>query len=137
MEICLVLFFKPEIVQHLFFECTYARLLWMAVHIVLALNQPLNVYYLFNNWYPIRDKTLRSFFIDGSCWSIWLTRNKIVVDKCPQKPLLYLLFRECIGYRSGPVCNGVRRRKISVFEACHKLENAAMHLFAASAWPFI
>lgn len=133
MEICPVLFFKPETIQHLFFECTYARLLWMAVHIVLALNPPLNVYYLFNNWYPIRDKTLRSFFIDGSCWSIWLTRNKIVVDKCPQISLIqgmhWLLFWASLQW--------CEEKKKNQCRGMPQVGECGYAPFASSAWPFI
>jgi hypothetical protein len=41
------------------------------------------------------------------CWTIWLTRNQVVFDKCRPKTFLQVLFREPIGYDSGQNYNGV------------------------------
>ena len=53
---------KPETIHHLFFECSYAKFLWRAVHMILGINTPLHVLHLFNTCYAMSDNTFRSFF---------------------------------------------------------------------------
>jgi hypothetical protein len=39
-----------ESIKHIFFECVYARFVYMVVHIVFRTVPPLNTDNLFNNW---------------------------------------------------------------------------------------
>ena len=41
---------KLETIQHLFFECRYAKFLWRAVHIVFGSSLPQSTTYYFNGW---------------------------------------------------------------------------------------
>ena len=43
-------FNKLETIQHLFFDCHYARFLWRAVHLVFGITHPTSVSHLFGGW---------------------------------------------------------------------------------------
>ena len=106
---------SQETIRHIFFECTYARFLWRAVHMVLGIKPPLNVHNLFDNWYPGKDKTFRSLLLTGAaaiCWSIWLIRNEVVFFiEVDQKLFCRFYSGEHIGFSSGHTCNGPRYRR--------------------------
>jgi hypothetical protein len=74
---------KAETIQHLFFECHYARFLWRAMYYVFGIKQPRHSLHFFNSW-----SHNQLLLIGGAtlCWAIWLTRNDLVFDKCTQKP---------------------------------------------------
>ena len=85
---------------------------WL-LHMVLGINQFQNIQNLFNNWYPLRNKTFISFLLTGVAaiyWSIWLTSNEVVFDKCRQKTLLRVLFREHTDFGFRLSCSGVWTR---------------------------
>jgi hypothetical protein len=43
--------YKDESIQHLFFECPLAKILWRLVHMTFGLTSPKNVKNLFGNWF--------------------------------------------------------------------------------------
>lgn len=79
-----------------FFECTYGKFLWRAVHMVQGLSPPLNVQNYFDDRYPTRGKSFRSFLLTRAsmiCWFIWLTKNEVIFDKCRPNALMHVLFK--------------------------------------------
>ena len=40
----------PKTIQHLFFDCHYARFLWCVVFVLFGINPPRNRNHLFNSW---------------------------------------------------------------------------------------
>jgi hypothetical protein len=86
----------PESIQHLFFNCAYAKFLWTAEHMVLGIAQPTDVNDLFNHWSKRggTNHNLNLFTAAAAlCWSLWISRNEIVFDKCRPKSFLQVLFR--------------------------------------------
>ena len=48
---------QPETIKHLFFECSFTRSIWSAIHIASNLYQPKSVGNVFGNWqYGIERK---------------------------------------------------------------------------------
>jgi hypothetical protein len=41
---------QAESIQHLFFECHFAKFIWTVVHIVFNIPKPISVLHLFNDW---------------------------------------------------------------------------------------
>ena len=119
---------KPETIHHLFFECSYAKFLWRAVHMILGINPPLHVSHLFNTCYAMSDNTFRSFFVrhNSLLLSIWLIRNEEVLDKCRPKSLLQVLFRGTHWLRFWAQLQRCEVQQSIIIEACRKLENATM-----------
>ena len=80
-----------------FFNCLYAQfLLQCVVYIVLGIRPALDVIDIFHRWYKQGPETNNSLLSIGGatiCWSIWLTRSKVVFDKYQLKTVLQVLFR--------------------------------------------
>ena len=71
---------------------------WRAVHMVLVINEPLNVSHLFNTWYAMSDNIFRSFLPLGTKAfgrSIWQTWNKVLTSV--DRNLLQVLSRGNLG----------------------------------------
>ena len=108
MEISHVLTAMFPSIQHLFFSCAHAKFLWRAVHVVFGLSQPSSVDDLFNRWCKVGDSKhnlLLQTAASAICWTIWISRNEVVFDKCKPKSYLQVLFRERIGYANGLYCS--------------------------------
>jgi hypothetical protein len=104
----------PETIQHLFFDCAYAKFLWRAVHLLCGFSPPLGMSDLFARWSKVANKRINSLLLTAAsaiCWAIWLTRNEVVFDKCRPKTFLQVLFRERIGSDSGQVYSGMMIRE--------------------------
>ena len=69
------------------------------------------------------------------CWSIWLIRNEEVLDKCRLKSLSQVLFRGTYWPRFWAQLQRCEVQQSIIIEACRKLENATMRLFASFGWP--
>jgi hypothetical protein len=63
----LLLYSKLGTIQHLFFECHYAKALWQAVCYVLGIKPPKSTNNLFNSWCINKGvEVLEIFVIDRS-----------------------------------------------------------------------
>jgi len=107
-----------ETIQHLFFHCTYAKFLWRAVHLMFGLAPPLSIDDLFVNWSKRGSKLYNSLFLTATsalCWTIWITRNEVVFDKCRPKNFCRFYSEELTGCGNGQSCSGVRNFVFSFF----------------------
>jgi hypothetical protein len=87
---------SPETIHHLFFKCFYAKFLWRAIHLMFGISPPLSIDDLFVNWSKMGDNLHNSLLLTATsalCWTIWITRNEVVFDKCRPKTFLQVLFR--------------------------------------------
>jgi len=69
---------------------------WTAVHMVLGIAQPTYVNDLFNHWSKGGGTNHNPNLLTAAaalCWSLWISRNKIIFDKCRPKTLLQVLFK--------------------------------------------
>jgi hypothetical protein len=80
-----------ESIQHLFFECPLAKLIWRIIHMTFGLEPPKNTTHRFGNWLKgISKKDLIQIRM-GVCaiiWAIWNTRNDCIFNKTKKK-LIY------------------------------------------------
>ena len=85
---------KKETVQHLFFDCRFARFAWRIVQIAFNLNRPNTVRNIFWNRLVGLTSDLKANILVGAaalCWSIWLCRNDVVFDVKSYEKLKYPL----------------------------------------------
>jgi hypothetical protein len=85
---------KDESIQHLFYDCYYARFLWGLVHISFGISPPRNVKHMFSTWTnQFGGKLKRQILVGASafCWAIWLSRNDVVFDKSLIKTFIQVL----------------------------------------------
>ena len=119
-----------ETIQHLFFDCAYARFFWRAIHLVFGLAPPKDVDDLFNHWLKQGGRKPNLYLLTGisaMCWVIWLSRNDVIFNICQPKTFFQVLFRERIGYAIGHSCSTVRNKRRDWFR----------HVIYWSCWLFV
>jgi hypothetical protein len=75
---------ESEIVQHLFIDCPFVKIIWRMIYLTYNLPPLANVTNMFGNWLNgvnKQDKARIRIGISAVCWSIWTTRNDITFNK--------------------------------------------------------
>jgi hypothetical protein len=73
-----------ESIDHLFFDCPFARLIWRLVFFTFNITQPTNCTNMFGNWLNGIDRDIKARIRVGTCaivWSLWNCRNDITFNK--------------------------------------------------------
>jgi hypothetical protein len=108
--------------------------LWKIVHMVLGINPPRNVQYLFSEWYSWKDKRFDPFLLVGAAailWSIWMTK----FWQLSTQTFLKTLFRGIHSLLFWAQVQWYEVRQALMLDACQTLKTATMRLFASNAWP--
>ena len=85
-----------ETIQHLFFDCHMARMVWNAVSITFGFPPPANTNSLFGSWLKSFPFRLRNQILIGAAavsWASWLSRNEVVLQKSKPNSCLQVIFR--------------------------------------------
>jgi hypothetical protein len=75
---------SSESINHLFFDCPFAKLIWRVIQFTFNIVPPTNVTNMSGNWLNEVDKVSKSRIRIGFCalmWAIWNCRNDIVFNK--------------------------------------------------------
>jgi hypothetical protein len=75
---------ENETIKHLFLEYRFARVVWSCIQAALNLPQPRSISHLFGSWLRGFQKDLKPLILLGAvatCWSLWLCRNNLVLEK--------------------------------------------------------
>jgi hypothetical protein len=70
-----------ETIDHLFFDCQFARFVWSFFHCASSIPKPSNAAHMLGQWLQGLPRDMQSIALLGVaalCWSIWLCRNNIV-----------------------------------------------------------
>ena len=124
--------------QHLFFECYMARLIWMIIHATFGLQKSNNVIHMFGTWLQGIKWKERNLILTGVsvvCWAMWLSRNDIVFDNVNPQPCLQILFRATYWIRFWALLRKEDDMN-TIPENCQVLESMAMEIFARNGWRF-
>jgi predicted secreted Zn-dependent protease len=127
---------KLETIQHLFFECPMARLMWFVISVTFGITAPTSTANLFGPWlarFPHKQKALVLIGIAAFCWALWLSRNDMVFQKSKSKSFLQVVFRGTYWIRSWSILSkeeGQEKLKIG----CRWLETIALEIFNRSGW---
>jgi len=103
---------------------------------VFGITPPRTVANLFGNWYKQCGKDSSLLLLAGVaafCWSLWLTRNDSVFDKCSPKTFLQVLFR---GTFWGQLQRSEEKKEY-IYKAGQTLETSSLALFSSYGWPII
>ena len=122
----------PETIQHLFFYCTYAKFLWRSVHILFGIASPVDMVYLFDIWSKMgtsKHNTLLLSTASALCWAMWITRNKVVFDKCRPKTFLQVLFWGTHWLRQWEKFQRDEDHREELVQAAGHLESLALQFF--------
>ena len=120
-----------------FFGCYYAKFLWRSIHLLFGISPPLSINDLFENWSKLGSKKFNSSLLTAASallWTIWLTRNEIVFDKCKPKSLLQVLFRETHWLRQWAILQRHEDLKDLLTSAATRLETSALASFSSNGW---
>ena len=112
-----------ETIQHLFFECPLAKVVWCIVHMTFGISPPKNTRNLFGNWLNGVDKRVKGHIRVGICallWAMWHVRNDLTFNKSKQ-PFFCRSFPLLL---TGPVRGYVSSRRGS----------ARTWIFGATVW---
>ena len=127
----------PETIQHLFFDCTYAKFLWRSVHILFGIAPPIDMADLFDSWSKMGTSKHNTLLLSAAaalCWAIWITRNEVVFDKCRPKTFLQVLFRGAYWLRQWAKFQRHEDRHEELVQAARHLESSALHFFHSNGW---
>jgi hypothetical protein len=75
---------QDETIQHLFFTCPFAKILWRIIYMTFNIPDPSNVTNLFGNWLKGVAKKDKGHIRVGVCalfWAIWKVRNDFIFNK--------------------------------------------------------
>jgi hypothetical protein len=87
---------SKESIQHLFFDCQLARLVWGAVSITFGFRPPSSMTDMFGSWlksFHFRFKNKMLIGMAAMCWALWLSRNEVVFQGTTPKSFLQVIFR--------------------------------------------
>jgi hypothetical protein len=88
----------PELVDHLFFECPTAKVIWGVIAICFHQNSRPISYDQFWRWIPSAlpgGEKLYMLGLSAICWAIWKCRNKTCFEKKMIKNPSAILFSAC------------------------------------------
>ena len=126
-------------IQHLFFECHYARFLWQVVYLVFGFKPPTSSLHLFHSWSKLGDNKQNYLLLTRAaslCCAIWLTRNDFVLTMVTQEHFsrFYSGGRTDFGSRF----NGARMiTKIKFTKNYFKCHAFFVSFFASNGWSFV
>ena len=127
-----------EAIQHLFFDCQLARIIWRIVHVSFNITPPMNILHMFNGWLIGLNKKLMYKILVGAsavCWAIWLSRNDMVFNNSRVVTPLQVIFRGTYWIRYWALLQKENERP-HVTLGCRVLETTAMEFFASNGWSF-
>jgi hypothetical protein len=130
---------RDESIQHLFFNCHYARFLWGLTYFTFNIPPPSNVEHMFGSWTNRVGGKLKRQLLAGAsafCWAIWLSRNDVVFDKTPIKSFMQVLYRGTYWLRFWSQLERNDQDKEMIIQACRKLETVAMQIYVDHGWRF-
>jgi hypothetical protein len=129
-----------ESIQHLFFDCTYARLVWRIIQVSFNISPPLNIQHMFNGWVQGIDKKIMYKILIGACtlrWAMWLSQNDVFFDKVRVFNPMQVIFRGTHWIRHWSLLQKEEDRP-QIKWGCHVrvLEMVTMEIFATNGWNF-
>jgi hypothetical protein len=87
---------QHESIQHLFFDCHFAKFLWRAVQVTFNIDVPISIAHVCNGWATGLGNQFRNLVPVGATtlvWALWISRNDIVFDNSLNKTYMQDLYR--------------------------------------------
>ena len=80
-EPTLLFYHENETIQHLFFDCRFARMVWATVYAAWGIPKSYNMQRMFGSWLNGIPKEYKKLVLLGAaalCWSVWHYRNSVI-----------------------------------------------------------
>jgi mannosylglycoprotein endo-beta-mannosidase len=127
---------QDETIQHLFFQCPFAKVIWRIVHMAFGVSAPKNITNIFGNWLQGVDKRVKSQLrvgISALLWAMWHVRNDLTFNKTKNVSFLQVIALATHWTRSWLCLQPVAQRQDMDF-GCNRLETVARDLFSRCGW---
>ena len=127
-----------ETIQHLFFDCQMARIIWRIVQVSFNILPPVSIFHMFNGWLNGINKELMYKILVGAsalCWTIWLSRNDMVFNHFRVVTPLQVIFQETHWIHFLALLQKEDDRP-HVLVGFRVLETTSMEIFASNGWSF-
>jgi hypothetical protein len=125
-----------ESIDHLFFECPFARVIWRMIHFAFNISPPDNVTDMFGNWLNGVDKVTKNKIRIGTsavCWSMWNGRNDIIFNRKNGASFLQVIRLAVYWIQLWSLLLPVDRRE-SMVSGCNHLWTVAQDFFNQGGW---
>jgi hypothetical protein len=122
--------------QHLFFDCPMARLMWGVICFTFGITKLVDVGHLHGPWLRSFSNKQRNLVLIGLaalCWALWISRNDLVFHKSQYKSILQVMFRGTFWIRNWSILSKEDGRLI-LKDGCRLLETVALEVFHKSGW---
>jgi hypothetical protein len=127
-----------ETIQHLFFDCQMARIMWRIVQVSFNITPPGNIPHMFARWLNgISKKLMYKILVGASalCWVIYLSRNGMVFNNNRAVTPLQVIFRGTYWIRFWALLQKEDEWS-HIIRGCRVLETVSMEIFASIGWSF-
>ena len=127
---------SEESIQHLFFECHVAKLMWNILYFAFGIYPPTCVADLFGSWRSFPAQFKKTVLIGASalCWSIWLSRNDVIFKNSTTNSTMQVIFRAMHWIRSWSILSKEEER--SILTKCSQQLITVMEIFNNFGWKF-
>ena len=123
-----------ENIQHLFFDCPFAKFIWRIVSIAFNIQTPVSTW-LWLNQFDASIKYQALVGVAAICWAIWLSRNDYVFNNAKIHTLVQVIYRRTHWIRSWAAFQKKGKSNL-LKQACASLERVTMEIFAHNGWRF-
>jgi hypothetical protein len=127
---------NKESIQHLFFECPFAKIVWRIIFMTFGLAPPKNITNLFGNWLKGIPKKELIFIRVGVCaviWTMWNTRNDFIFNKPKTLSFLQVIPMVTHWIRTWSYLQQEEQQAV-MDSRCNHLETVARDLFNRCGW---
>jgi hypothetical protein len=125
-----------ESIEHLFFNCPFAKIMWRIVHISFNISPPSSISHLFGNWLQGVSKEDKVQIRVGACallWAIWNVRNDFVFNISSKTSFLQVIPRATHWIYTWSFLQPEEQRQATEY-GCNRLEMVAQDLFNLGSW---
>ena len=127
---------QDETIQHLFFQCSLAKISWRIVHMSFGISPPHNINHLFGSWLNGVDKRVKHQIRVGICallWAMWHVRNDLTFNKTKNASFLQVIPLATHWTRTW-LCLQPEAQRQDMDSGCNRLEMVAQDLFSRCGW---
>jgi hypothetical protein len=124
-----------ETIQHLFFDCPVAWLIWSIVSITFDIRKSRSVNDIFG-WLTGLQYKQRNCVLLGVadvCWAIWPSRNDVVFQRSKPNSCLQVIFRGAFWIRSWSILTKEEKRSYLLLGSLFS-EMTTLEIFSKFGW---
>jgi len=120
-----------ETIQHLFFDCPFAKMIWRIIFYATNLDQPRSIDHMFGTWLNNQHKKIKPLIWVGLaalCWAIWRCRNDIIFKRMKSNSIMQVIFRGAYWLRFWVQLQRDEQAKDTLVVMSKKLEMIALEI---------